>query len=148
VIDAAPPPAFSAAGVGRIALGSSYAGLRGAGRIGTLRPGCELTGKGARYARLLGPLQGSVDFTQTTPRRVALITLPGGATARGVGVGATAVQALRAFPHLTVDHRPEQLFGVMLLKVPRRDGGAFQLAVDATSGKVTEIGIPVVAFCE
>jgi hypothetical protein len=148
VIDATPPPAFTAAGIGRVGLGSWYVALRREGRIGTLQRGCELAGSGARYARLLGPVRGSVDFTQTTPRRVVSITILGGAIARGVGVGATTVQALRAFPHLAVDHSSERLFGITLLKVPRRDGGAFQLAVDTKSGKVTEIGIPAVAFCE
>ena len=76
------------------------------------------------------------------------ITILGGATARGVGVGATAAQARRAFPHLTLDHSTERVFGITLLKVPQRDGGSFQFAVGMQTGKIMEIGIPAIAFCE
>ncbi len=131
-----------------MALGSWYVALRRADRIGTLRPGCELSGPGARSARLLAPLSGSVDFTHTTPRRVQTITIRAGASARGVGVGATQARARRAFPHLKVDHRGEHLFGITLLTVPKRDGGVFQFAVSTRSRRITEIGIPAIAFCE
>jgi hypothetical protein len=145
---AAAPPAVTSAGVTGVALGGRYAALRRAGLIGTLAPGCEVSGPGARSARLLGPLRGAVDFTHTTPRRVQSVTIRGGASARGVGVGATGAQARRAFPHLTLDHRTERLFGITLLTVPKRDGGVFQFAVSTQTGRVTEIGIPAIAFCE
>jgi hypothetical protein len=79
---------------------------------------------------------------------VQTITIRAGASARGVGVGATQARAARAFAHLTVDHRSEQLFGITLLTVPKRDGGVFQFAVSARTGRITEIGIPAIAFCE
>jgi hypothetical protein len=142
------PPAITAAGAGRVALGSAYSALRRDRRIGTLAPGCELAGPAARSARLLAPLRGAVAFTSTTPRRVQSITILGGATAHGVGVGATTAQARRAFPHASLDRRGEEIFGIVLLTVPKRDGGRFQLALDAETGKVTEIGIPAVAFCD
>lgn len=141
------PPAVNPAGVGRVALGSSYVELRREGRIGTLRPGCELSGPRARSARLLGPLRGSVDFTHTTPRRVETITILGGAAARGVGIGAATAHPRRAFPHLTLDHSTERVFGITLLKVPKRDGGPFEFAVSTQTGRITVIGIPAVAFC-
>jgi hypothetical protein len=142
------PPAITAAGAGHVALGAAYTALRRDRRIGTLAPGCELAGLGARWARLRAPLRGAVGFTRSAPRRVRSITILGGASARGVGVGATTAQARRAFPHATLDRSSERVFGIALLTVPKRDGGRFQLAVDASTGKVTEIGIPAVAFCE
>jgi hypothetical protein len=144
----ATPPAITAAGVGTVALGSTYATLRRSGRIATLRHGCELAGASARSARLRAPLRGSVDFTHTTPRRVQTITIVGGATASGVGVGATRAEVRRAFPHATAEHGSEQVFGITLFTVPRRDGGRFQFAVETDTGRVTQIGIPAIPLCD
>ena len=144
----ATPPAITAAGVGAVALGSTYATLRRDGRIAALRRGCELAGASARSARLRAPLRGSVDFTHATPRRVQTITIAGGATASGVGVGATRAQVRRAFPHATADHGTERVFGITLFTVPPRDGGRFQFAVEASTGRVVRIGIPAILFCE
>ena len=69
------------------------------------------------------------------------ITIAGGATASGVGVGATRAQVRRAFPYATADHGTEQVFGITLFTVPRRDGGRFQFAVEASTGRVVRIGI-------
>lgn len=144
----ATPPAITAAGAGVVALGSTYTTLRRDGRIATLRRGCELAGASARSARLRTPLRGSVDFTHATPRRVQTITIVGGATAGGVGVGATTAQVRRAFAHAAADHGAEQIFGVTLFTVPRRDGGRFQFAVETKTGRVTQIGIPAIPFCD
>ena len=53
-----------------------------------------------------------------------------------------------AFPHVKFDHGTEDVFGITLAKVPKRDGGKFQFAVDVGTKKVTLIGVPFIAFCE
>jgi hypothetical protein len=135
-------------GVDGVKLGKTYAELRAHGRIGKIRQGCELSGPNARSAKLRLPLKGSVDFTRTLPRRVATVTVRGGATAHGVGIGDTIADIQSAFPHAVVDHSTEAVFAITLVKIPHRDGGHFQFAVSVSTGKIILIGIPRIAFCE
>ncbi len=145
---AATTPAITAAGVGRVTLGSTYASLRRAGRLGKVAPGCELAGPRARSAPLLAPLVGSVDLTLGSPRRVASISVRGGATARGVGIGASAAEIRAAFPRAVFDHRSEAVFGLTFARVPKGAGGRLELGVDTTTKQVTIIAIPRIALCE
>jgi hypothetical protein len=142
------PQKITAAGVGDVKLGMRYTQLRDEQLVGALRPGCELAGPQARSARLRLPLKGSVDFTQTTPRRATTITVTGGALARGVGIGNTTKAIKRAYPKAVVDHSTDSMFGITLVKVPKGSGGRLQFAVDTKTRKVTSIGIPNIAFCE
>jgi hypothetical protein len=135
-------------GVDGVRLGMSFTELRAAGRVGKLRQGCELGGPSARSARLRSPLKGSVDFTPTSPRKAAVISVTGGATARGVGIGGTIPAIKAAYPKAKVDHSTESVFGITLVKIPKGGGGRLQFAVDTTTHKVTLIGIPVIAFCD
>lgn len=135
-------------GVDGVKLGKTYAELRAHGLIGKIRQGCELSGPNARSAKLRLPLKGSVDFTQSLPRRVATITVRGGATAHGVGIGDTIADIQSAFPHAVIDHSTEAVFAITRVKIPHRDGGHFQFAVSVSTGKVILIGIPRIAFCE
>ena len=139
---------ITASGVGGVRLGKTYRRLRRQHLVGRIRRGCELAGPNARSARLRAPLQGSVDFTPTSPRRVTNITVRGGATARGVGIGGTIPQIKAAYPKAKVDHSTDAVFGVTLVRVPRTGGGPLRFAVDTTTHKVTLIGIPFIAFCE
>lgn len=145
---AATPQRISAAGVGDVKLGATYAQLRAKGLVGRIGPGCELAGPQARAARLRAPLRGSVDFTHTTPRRARTITVTRGATARGVGVGATVARLRRAYPRAVADHSTDATFGITLYKVPRSGGGRLQFGVDTTTRKVTVIAVPAISFCE
>ena len=144
----ATPKRITATGVGAVKLGATYTSLRAAGLVGRIGPGCELAGPQARSASLRAPLQGSVDFTPTTPRRVTVITIRGGATARGVGIGATSTRVRQAFPKAITDHSTEMMFGITVLKIPKSGGGRFDFAVDKTTRKVTLIAVPRVTFCE
>jgi hypothetical protein len=135
-------------GVGGVKLGKTYAQLRAAGLIGKIRQGCEFAGPNARSAKLRSPLKGSVDFTQTLPRRVSTISVTKGAKANGVGIGSTIAQIKSAFPHAKVDHSTDAVFGITLVKIPKKDGGRFQFAVSVSTGKTTIIGIPIVAVCD
>jgi hypothetical protein len=136
-------------GVGAVKLRKTFAQLRAAHLIGPLGPGCEFAGQSARSASLRAPLKGSVDFTQmTTGRRVAAITVRGGAKARGVGIGASTAKVKQAFPKAVVDHSTDATFAITLVKVPKSGGGRLQFAVDTTTHKVTLIGIPNILFCE
>ncbi len=139
---------ITAAGVGAVKLGRTYTSLRAAGLVAKIGPGCELAGPQARSARLRAPLKGSVDFTQTTPRKVATIAVTGGAKARGVGTGATVAKLKLAFPRVVADHTTDATFAITLYKVPKSGGGRLQFAVDTKTKKVTLIGIPAIAFCE
>ncbi len=140
-------PAITADGVGDVELGAKASDLRHAGLIGQLRHGCELAPH-TRTAKLKAPLEGQVNFTQTTPRRVDNIAVSGGAKASGVGIGSRKHKIKVAFPHVKFDHGTEDVFGIILAKVPKSDGGKLQFAVDVGTKKVTLIGVPFIAFCE
>jgi hypothetical protein len=141
-------PAITAAGVGKVKLGETYAKLRAQHLVGAIKKGCPLAGPQARSAALKAPLKGSVDFTMSTPRKVADIAVRGGAKARGVGIGSTIAAIMAAFPKAKVDHSTDHTFGVTLVRIPKGGGGRLQFAVDTTSHKVVLIGVPLIAFCE
>jgi hypothetical protein len=134
-------------GVGAVHIGDRYRSLRRRGLVGRIGPGCELA-PNTRSAKLKAPLKGQVNFTQTTPRLVTDIIVLGGAKARGVGVGARRRAIRKAFPKARFDHSTEGVFGITLVKVPRRGGGPLQFAVSTQTHRVTEIGVPFIAFCE
>ena len=127
-----------AAGVGAVKIGATYTALRAAGLVGADRP--RLRARRPEHA--LGDgcaarCKGGVDFTQTSPRKVTNIAVTGGATARGVGIGASRRAIRQAFPKAVVDHSTEATFGITLYKVPKSGGGRLQFAVDTTTKKVT-----------
>jgi hypothetical protein len=142
------PQKITSSGVGAVKLGKTYTQLRAAHLVGQIGPGCEAAGANARSARLRAPLKGSVDFTQTTARRAETITVRGGATARGVGIGASTAKVKHAFPKAVVDHSTDSMFGITLVKIPKSGGGRLQFGVDTKTKKVTLIGIPSIPFCE
>lgn len=135
-------------GVGQVKLGKTYRELRAARLVGRIRPGCPLAGANQRSARLRGPLKGSVDLTQRSPRRVANISITGGATARGIRIGATSGAVRTAFPKATFDRSTEETFGITLAKIPKSGGGRLQFALDSNTDKVEIIGLPFIPFCE
>jgi Cu/Ag efflux protein CusF len=135
-------------GVGSVKIGERYTTLRRQKLIGKIRPGCELGGPNTRSAPLKSPLKGTVNFTLHSPRRVTDVTVRGGATARGVGIGATVAQIKAAYPKAKVDHSTDSTFQVTLVRIPKSGGGRIVFAVDTTTKKVTLIGVPIIAFCE
>jgi len=139
---------ITAAGVGKVSLGGTYRSLRASGLLGRLRPGCPLGGADTRVARLKAPLKGTVDLTIRRPRKVRVITVTGGASARGVGIGDRIADIKAAFPKAKVDRGTEEVFGITLVKVPKNGGGRIQFAVDVVSKKITLISVPAVQFCE
>jgi hypothetical protein len=134
-------------GVGDVKLGASYRQLHRRGLVGRIKKGCELA-PGTRSARLLPPLQGNVNFTLKDPRKVTDALIRGGASARGVGIGATIADIQAAYPSAIVDHETEKVFQITLVKIPKAGGGRIQFAVDVSSNKVSLIGVPFIAFCE
>src|SRR5215207_2832604 len=145
---AAAPKKITAEGVGKVKLGATHASLREQGLVGVLRPGCELGGSTTRSAKLKLPLRGSVDYTQSNPRKVVAITVRRGAAARGVGIGATIAQIKAKFPHAVVDHSLEDIGLFTLVRVPKRDGGKFEFGVDTETKKTVRIGVPRIPLCE
>ena len=136
------------AGVGNVKLGDTFAHLRAQHLVGPLQKGCELAGPNARAASLSAPLKGTLDFTMTSPRKVTDISVRGGATARGVGIGATIAGIKAAYPKAKVDHSTDHTFALTLVRIPKNGGGKLQFGVDTTTHKVVLIGIPAIAFCE
>ena len=141
--------AITPAGVGGVKLGARYSALHAAHLLGKVQRGCELAGPQARSAKLVAPLNGSVNLTDTSPRKVASIAIRGRrATARGIGVGSTLIALRKAFPKAVFDHSTEAVFAITLVKVPKGAGGRLQFALDTKTRKVTEIAIPAIAFCD
>ncbi len=147
---AAPLPAKQVTkdGVGQVKRNMTHKELREKGLVGRLRPGCELGGGATRSARLLAPLRGQVNYTLTNPRLAKIIIVRRGAKAKGVGRGDTIPEIKAKFPHARVNKQTEDVFGLWLVTVPKRDGGKFQFAVDADTERVTLIGVPIITFCE
>ena len=131
-------------------LGDTHADLRARGKVGPIRPGCELGGPNTRSAKLKAPLQGSVNYTLSSPRKVDSITITGGARARGVGIGSKIPAILAKFPNATVDHSTDQVFQLTLVKTPKRphSGGRIMFGVSTQTKRTTIIGVPFIAFCE
>jgi hypothetical protein len=134
-------------GVDGVRIGATYSDLRERHLVGRIHRGCELA-PNTRSARLRSPLKGSVDFTRSSPRRVASITIRGGATARGVGIGGTIAEIRAAYPGAKINHRTDSTLGVTLVTVPKRAGGRLQFGVDTRAHDVTLIGVPFIPFCE
>ncbi len=155
VTGSASPPASGAAvakispiRVDGVHLGDTHADLRARGKVGRIRPGCELA-ENTRSARLLAPLSGSVNYTQSSPRRVDSITVRGGARARGVGIGSKIPVIKARFPRARVDHSTESVFGLTLVRTPKRpSGGQITFGVSTQTKRTTIIGVPFIAFCE
>ena len=157
VAGSASPPARGAAAAkisptraDGVHLGDTHADLRSRGKVGPIRPGCELGGPNTRSAKLKAPLKGSVNYTLHNPRKVDSITITGGAKARGVGIGATIAQIKAKFPHATVDHSTDQVFQLTLVRTPKRPAsrGRITFGVSTQTHKTTIIGVPFIAFCE
>jgi hypothetical protein len=135
-------------GVDGVKLGKRHGRLRAKRRVGKLRPGCELAGPGTHSARLRAPLKGTVDYRKSSPPRVRSVTITGGATARGVGVGDTLADVKDAFRKAKVIKDTEEVFQIWLVRIPKRGGGRMAFAVDPDTREVRLIGVPVIPFCE
>jgi hypothetical protein len=154
-VSASPPARGAAAAVitpvrvDGVHLGDTHADLRARGKVGPIRPGCELA-PNTRSAKLKAPLKGSVNYTLHNPRKVTDIAITGGAKARGVGIGATIAQIKAKFPHAKVDHSTDQVFQLTLVKTPKRphSGGRIMFGVSTQTHRTTIIGVPFIAFCE
>ena len=135
-------------GVDGVKLNATYKHLRRKHKVRKIGPGCELASD-TRAAQLRKPLEGVVNFKpHKHPRRVSDITVTGGATARGVGIGDRIHDIKAKYPHAKVDHRSDKTLSATIVKVPKRDGGRIMFAVDTQSHKIVSIGVPIVAFCE
>jgi hypothetical protein len=129
-------------------LGDTHTDLRSRGKVGPIGPGCELA-PNTRSAKLKAPLKGSVDYTQSSPRKVDSISITGGAKARGVGIGATIAAIKAKFHNAIVDHSTEQVFQLTIVRTPKRpNGGRIMFGVSTQTHKTTIIGVPFIAFCE
>jgi hypothetical protein len=148
---AAAPEKITFDGVGQVKLGMTHKQLREKGLVGKLRKGCELGGPDTRTARLRSPLRGSVNYTLNSPRRVTDITITGGATARGVGIGDKLKDIKAKFPKRKVDHSQEDVFNAFFVFIPKANPvGKIKMmfVIDSDTRKITAIGVPVVQFCE
>ncbi|MEA2423277.1 MAG: hypothetical protein QOF55_2376 [Thermoleophilaceae bacterium] len=145
---AASPAKITPSGVDGVKLGSTFTSLRQQGLVGKIKHGCELGGPNTRGARLSAPLKGSVNLTQSHPRRVTDITVEGGAKARGVGIGATISKIKAAFPKAQVDHSTDSTFALTMVRIPKGGGGKLTFGVSTKSHKTTLIGIPFIAVCD
>jgi hypothetical protein len=144
---ASAPKKVTAAGVGQVKLGMTFAQLRQQHLIGKLHKGCPLE-PGSRFAKLRSPLRGSVDFTTTQPRTARNITVTRGARARGVKVGDTIADIKHAFPKAHVHHQTEPMFGFTLVRVPKNGGGIISFSVPLNTHRIDLIGVPDIPICD
>jgi hypothetical protein len=135
---------ITAQGVGQIELGMRFGELREQRLVGKLRPGCELA-PDQRIARLRSPLRGSVTFVDRKVRQISVVR---GARARGVRVGDRIDDIRDAYPRARVDRSTEGMFGITLVRVPKRGGGKIQFSVPVDTGEIDLIAVPIVPFCE
>jgi hypothetical protein len=150
------PPASDAAAakispsrVDGVHLGDTHQDLRARGKVGPLKPGCELGGPNTRSANLKLPLKGFVTYTLSNPRKVTAITVRGGAKARGVGIGAKIPAILAKFPNAEVEHDTDEVFQLTLVMTPeRQNGNRIMFGVSTKTKRTTLIGVPGIAFCE
>ena len=142
------PQKITRHGVGKLQLGMTHREARDLGLVGRMRGGCPLGGSATRAAQLKPPLEGSVNYTQSTPRKVRDITVEGGATARGVGIGDRIRDIKDAYPKARVDHSTDETFQLTLVKIPRDGGGKLRFGVSTKTKRITLIGVPYIAFCE
>lgn len=138
----------SGSGVGKVRIGRSYDKLRDAGLVGKLKSGCELA-EGTRAAKLKSPLKGVVNFSiEGKPRAETISVTDGASTKKGIEVGSTKREVKDAYKSATFDKDTIDVFGVINVKIPKRSGGKFHIAIDAGTKLVTMFGIPGIPFCE
>ena len=133
--------------MGEVKLGATYKELRRQDLVGASSPGCPIK-QGERIAPLKAPLKGGVILTASAPRKVDNIGIRGGATIRGVGVGATIPEIKAAFPKAKVNRQSEELFRITSVEIPQEGGGRLLFAVDVKTKKTRVIGIPTLPPCE
>ena len=135
-------------GVGQLEVGMLFSDARAMGLVRRARPGCPLEDN-SRSAKLSSPLKGSVNLTTTTPRRIRSISVRGGATARGVGVGDPLSAIKAAYPSAKVDKKQAAVFGFWFVRVPKSGGGRIEFTAKTSAPHaVVQIDVPRVAFCE
>ena len=142
------PQKITRHGVGELRIGMTHKEARELGLVGRKRRGCPLGGSDTRAAKLKPPLEGSVNYTLNRPRKVRDITVEGGATARGVGIGDRIRDIKDAYPKAKVDHSTDDTFELTLVKIPRHGGGKLRFGVSTKTKRITLIGVPYIAFCE
>ena len=142
------PQKITRHGVGELQLGMTHREARDLGLVGRMRRGCPLGGSDTRAAKLKAPLKGSVNYTKSRPRKVRDITVEGGATARGVGIGDRIRDIKDEYPKARVDHSTDETFELTLVKIPRDGGGKLRFGVSTKTNRITLIGVPYIAFCE
>lgn len=145
---AATPVKVTAGKVGKVRVGAEHKKLRQRGLLGRLVPGCELAGPREKAAKLRNGAKGFVNLTRSKPRRVRTIMVRGRAEADGVGIGDRRKDIKAAFPHARFDKSTKETFGIVLVSIPRRDGGKFQFALETDTKRISLIGVPFIAFCE
>jgi hypothetical protein len=143
---AAAPKRITPRGVGKVKLRATHRSLHRKGLLGPKVQGCNLSGPRAKAAQLRKPLEGAVELTRTSPRRVRSIIVSKGATARGVAIGETKADVKAAYPKAKFDTSTQEVFDITLVRVPKDGGGRLQMAL--RKGKVELFGIPYIAFCE
>lgn len=146
---AAAPAKVNRKGVGPVKLGKTHASLKKKGVLGQKVPGCELAGPGQKAARIKGSIKGAVNLTRSKPRRVRSIVVTKGASAKkGVGFGDSLERIMQVFPKAKVDESTQDVFGLTLVTIPRKNGGRFQFGVEVDTEEISIIGVPFIAFCE
>lgn len=135
-------------GVAGVRLGTPAAALRHQGKIGPLRPGCELNPV-QRVAKLRAPLRGYAIFNHRK-RWLSALSLDGGVeTKRGIRIGSTASAARSAYPQAeyqppgTADPFAEGFLWINSIEHP-----AMTLIVDPDTRRVENISVHYPNFCE
>jgi hypothetical protein len=141
-------PFITPHGAGALRLGATARSLQAKGLIGGLRRGCELD-PGQRVAPLRTPLQGWAVF-RAGQAGLRAFTVEGGAeTARHIGIGSTATEARKAYPHALYEAPgTAQPFPVGFLWVPNLSKPQMTMIIEPGTRQVEAISVPSPNFCE
>ncbi len=140
---------LSTSGYGALVLGMALDKAQSDGLVTNVRPGCELAGPGQVTADVPARPDAYVTFDDG---KLTNISLRDGATAEGLGVGATIDQAKQTYSGngytVTVDETPVEVFEFISVTVKRNGAEAYEFAAEPKSKRIEQLATPHLLICD
>jgi hypothetical protein len=144
-------PILNEHGVDGLLLGRTRKAIRTRGLIGPIHRGCELASPRPSVASLRPPLVGAATFGGPGPssRLTAVSVRAGAVTDRGIAIGSSAADVLRAYPNAHVKNSARSnpvRFNAVVVK----RGGRYRIwfMLDHRGGHVRSFEVPLLQICE